>query len=95
MAFVSIVLQILNCPSIFGHTLVKADPEINLYILLIPVCVFGGCLFWKGRVVIPVDIQRVHHFSTAGLVEMMNRVIYLQELQSGPSCVASMHSMLG
>ena len=44
---------------------------------------------------IPVDTQRVHHFSTVRLGEMMNHV-YLQELQSGPSCVASsMHSMLG
>ena len=44
---------------------------------------------------IPVDIQRVHHFSTARFGEMMNHV-YLQELQSGPSCVASStHSMLG
>ena len=42
-----------------------------------------------------VDTQRVHHFSTAGLGEMMNHV-YLQELQSGPSCVASStHSILG
>ena len=37
---------------------------------------------------IPVDTQGVHHFSTAGLGGMMNQV-YLQELQSGPSCVAS------
>ena len=44
---------------------------------------------------IPVDTQRVHHFSTVGLGEMMNHV-YLQELQSGPSHVASStHSMLG
>ena len=46
-------------------------------------------------VVIPADVQRVPHFSTVGLAEMMNQVIYLQELQSGPSHVASsMHSML-
>ena len=44
---------------------------------------------------ITVDNQRVHHFSTAGLGGMVNQV-YLQELQSGPSCVASStHSMLG
>ena len=44
---------------------------------------------------IPVDIQRVHHFSTAGLAEMMNYV-NLWELQSFPSCVvSSAHSMLG
>ena len=44
---------------------------------------------------IPVDTQRVHHFPTAGLGDMMNQV-YLQELQSGPSSVASStHSMLG
>ena len=44
---------------------------------------------------IPVDIQRVHYFSTARLGEMMNH-FYLQELQSGPSHVASStHSMLG
>ena len=43
----------------------------------------------------PVDIQRVHHFSRAGLAEMMNQV-YLWELQSGLSPVASStHSMLG
>ena len=42
-----------------------------------------------------VDAQRVHHFSTAGLGGMMNHV-YLWELQSGPSYVASStHSMLG
>ena len=58
------------------------------------VCV-GGCSLWWGKVVIPVDTQRVHHFSTARLGEMMNHV-YLQELQSGPSNVASStHSMLG
>ena len=44
---------------------------------------------------VPVDTQRVHYFSTAGLREMMNHV-YLQELHSGPSHVASStHSMLG
>ena len=44
---------------------------------------------------IPVDTQRVHHFSTAELGGMMNYV-YLWELQSGPSHVASStHSMLG
>ena len=43
---------------------------------------------------IPVVIQRVHHFSTVGLAEMMNHV-YLWELQSSPSHVASStHSML-
>ena len=48
-----------------------------------------------GKVVIPVDTQRVHHFSRVRLGGMMNHV-YLQELQSGPSCVASSaHSMLG
>ena len=45
---------------------------------------------------IPVDNQRVHHFSTAGLAEMMNQVIYPRRLQSGLSYVASsMHSMMG
>ena len=40
---------------------------------------------------IPVDIQGVHHFSTLGLAE-----IFLWELQSGPSLVASStHSMPG
>ena len=44
---------------------------------------------------IPVDNQRVHHISTARLGEMMNHV-YLKELQSGPSHVASpTHLMLG
>ena len=44
---------------------------------------------------ISVDTQRVHHFSTAELGGMMNHV-YLQELQSGSSCVASStHSVLG
>ena len=43
---------------------------------------------------IPVDTQRIHHFFTAGLGDVMNHV-YLQELQPGPSCVASStHSML-
>ena len=60
---------------------------------------FGMCgwrmLTLVRKVVIPVDTQRVHHFSTAGLGGMMNQV-YLQELQSGPSCVASStHAMLG
>ena len=51
--------------------------------------------FWWGRIVIPIDNQRLHHFSTARLGEMMNHV-YLQELQSGPSHVASStHSILG
>ena len=45
---------------------------------------------------IHVDIQRVHHVSTLGLAETMNQVIYLWELQSGPSCVDfSGQSMLG
>ena len=45
---------------------------------------------------VPVDIQRVHDFSTVGLAEMMNQVVYLWELQSGPFHVASCrHSMLG
>ena len=44
---------------------------------------------------ISVDTQRVHHFSTARLGDMVNH-IYLQELQSAPSSVASStHSMLG
>ena len=44
---------------------------------------------------IPVDTQRVHHFSKAGLGGMMNHV-YLWELQSGPSHVtSSTHPMLG
>ena len=56
---------------------------------------FGGSSLWQGRVVIPVDTQRAHHFSTAGLAGMMNH-IYLQELQSGPSHVASStHSVVG
>ena len=38
---------------------------------------------------IPVDIQRVHHFLTAGHAEMTNQVIYLWGLQSDLSCVAS------
>ena len=60
-----------------------------------PVCVFGGCSLWRGKVVIPVDTQRVHHFSTVGLGGMMNHV-YLQELQSGSSHEASsIPSMLG
>ena len=43
---------------------------------------------------IPVDIQRVH-FSTVGLAEMLNQVVYLWELQFGLSHVASsMHSRL-
>ena len=45
-----------------------------LYILLILSCVFRGCSLWWGKVVIPVDTQRVHHFSTAGLGGMMNQV---------------------
>ena len=69
---------------------------LYLYIVLISVCVFGGCSLWQRRVVIPVDIQRVHHFSTAGLAEMMNQVIYLWESQSGLSHVASsIPSILG
>ena len=44
---------------------------------------------------IPVDIQKKSSFSTARLGDMMNHV-YVQELQSGPSNVASStHSMLG
>ena len=44
---------------------------------------------------IPVDTQGVHHISIAWLGEMMNHV-YLWELQSGSSHVASStHSMLG
>ena len=44
---------------------------------------------------IPVDFQRVHHFSATEFAGMMNHV-YLQELQSGPSHVASStHSVLG
>ena len=44
---------------------------------------------------VPVDIQRVHHFSAAGQAGMMNQV-YLWELQSGPYHVASStHTMLG
>ena len=64
--------------------------------LLIPVYVFGEHFFWLGRVVIPVYIQRVHHFFKAGLAEMVNQVICLWKLQSGPSHVASsVHLMLG
>ena len=49
--------------------------------------------FGEGE--IAVDDQRVHHFSTATLGEMINHV-YLQELQSGPFHVASStQSMLG
>ena len=41
------------------------------------------------------DTERVHHISIAWLGEMMNHV-YLQELQSASSHVASSaHSMLG
>ena len=44
---------------------------------------------------IPLDTQRVHHFFTLGFAEMINHV-YLQELLSSPSHVASStHSMLG
>ena len=43
---------------------------------------------------IPVDTQRVHHFSTVTCGEMMNH-FYLWELQSGPSHVASStHSIM-
>ena len=66
--------------------------HIYLYILLILACVFGGCSLWWGKIVIPVDTQRVHHFSTAGLGGMMNQV-YLQELQSGPSHEASSYTL--
>ena len=41
---------------------------------------------------IHVDTLRVHHFSTAGLGEMMNHVC-LQELQSGPFCVAFLYTL--
>ena len=100
------LFQIQNCPLFLGlkhmwgqiFKLIKYIFyfifHIYLYILLILACVFGGCSLWWGKVVIPVDTQRVHHFSTAGLGDMMNHV-YLQELQSGPSSVASStHSML-
>ena len=53
--------------------------------LLILVCVFGGCSLLQRRVVIPVDFERVHHFSTVGLAEMMNQDIYLWGLQFGLS----------
>ena len=44
---------------------------------------------------VPADMQRVHHISTAGLGEMMNHV-YLWKLQSGSSCIASStHSHAG
>ena len=53
-------------------------------------------LTWVRGVVIPVETQRVHHFSIVGLTEMMNQAIYLWELQSTPSSVASStNSMLG
>ena len=98
------LFQIQNCPLFLvwnicvGRSLNKLNTycifHIYLYILLILACVFGGCSLWWGEVVIPVDTQRVHHFSIAGLGGMMNHV-YLQELQSGPSSVASStHSML-
>ena len=48
--------------------------------LLISVCVFVGCSLWQEEVVIAADILSVHHFSTVGLAEMMNQVIYLWEL---------------
>ena len=58
-------------------------------------CVWRMLIFGEGIVVIPVDTQRVHHISIAWLEEMVNHV-YLQELQSGSSHVASStHSMLG
>ena len=45
---------------------------------------------------IPVGNQSIHHFSTVGLAEMMNQVIYLWELQSGLLHVtSSTHSVLG
>ena len=44
---------------------------------------FGGCSLWQGRVVIPVDTQRVHPFSIVGLAQMMNHIVSLWELQSG------------
>ena len=71
------------------------DIFIYLYILLILACLFRRYSFWRGRIVIPVDTQRAQHSSSVGLAGMMNEV-YLWELQSGPSCVASLkHSMLG
>ena len=99
------LFQIQNCPLFLvwniceGRSLNKLNTycifHIYPYILLILACVFGGCSLWWGKVVIPVDNHRVHHFSTAGLGGMINQV-YLQELQSGPSSVASStHSMLG
>ena len=89
--------------SIFISTYVRADHnnsnDKSVSILLMSVCmcvcVFGGWSLWWRRVVIPVDIQRVHHFSATEFAGMMNHV-YLQELQSGPSHVASStHSVLG
>ena len=51
--------------------------------------------FWWGGVAVPADMQRVHHIFTAGLGYMMNHV-YLWELQSGSSHVASSaHPILG
>ena len=45
---------------------------------------------------IPFDIQSVHYFSTEGVAEIMNQVVYLWELQSDLSHVASsMHLMVG
>ena len=51
-------------------------------------------MYWRSLWSLLI-LKRVHHFSTAWLGEMMSHV-YLWELQSGPSCVASStHSMLG
>ena len=45
---------------------------------------------------IHVHIQSIQHFSTVGLAEMMNQVVYLWELQAGPfHMVSSTHSILG
>ena len=50
---------------------------IYVHILLISVCVFGACSFWQGKVVIPVDTQRVYQFSTLGLAGVINQDVYL------------------
>ena len=100
------LFQIQNCPLFFGlkymwgqiFKLIKYIfyiSYLSIHFTHFGMCGLEDAHFGEGKVVIPVDTQRVHHFSTASLGDMMNNV-YLQELQSGPSSVASStHSMLG
>ena len=91
-----IVPLILGLKHILRQILKHSLSNIFVHVLLISACVFGGCSLWQKRVVIPVDIQRDHHFCTVGLAKRMNQVLYLWKLQSGLSCVASfMPLMLG